>query len=64
MRDYAHHPKYIQKKLLQETRREEEVKSKNPKIENVAKESLIQSNGKKFDPNHRTPRIFTKRDYH
>lgn len=65
-RDVKHHLKYVQKKMLKASRQEENAKvEKFQKDENSKNsEKLEASEEKKFDPHHRTPRVFKKRDYH
>jgi hypothetical protein len=72
MKDIAHHPKHIQKKVLQEARktkrRKSRIRSKGEKMGEEEKLTRDRRNpeyeGYKFDPHHRKPRILKRINYH
>lgn len=73
MKDIAHHPKFIQKKVLQEARKKSTKKKISPaskrkkaEAENILAEDRRnpEFEGERFDPHHRKPRLLKRINYH
>lgn len=64
MKDVAHHLHYIQKKNIQAARKTESPNQKLNGLPNPVAESPEVKPRKKFDPNHRKPRISKRIGFH
>ncbi len=73
MKDIAHHPKFIQKKVLQEARKKSNKKKislnseqEGKEVENTLAEDRRnpEFEGERFDPHHRKPRLLKRINYH
>jgi hypothetical protein len=69
MKDLGHHPKSIQKKILQQARKESMDREESPIREKLESESPTdrlhpEYEGERFDPHHRKPRILKRMKFH
>jgi len=68
MKDPAHHRKFIQKKVIKETR-QTTSEEKSPPQEEMREERSSnpmtpEFEGDRFDPHHRKPRLLKRINYH